>query len=53
VEAQRTSHLAFSFTQTLSYKLKHSLSLFEMAEQNELLDLWKEFVARKGMVLEG
>ena len=51
VEAQRTFHRAVSFTKTLSCKLKHSLSF--MAEQSELLDLSQEFMARKGMVLEG
>ena len=53
MEAQRTFHQAFSFTQTLTYKLKHSLSLFEMAEQSELLDLSKEFMASIGIFLEG
>ena len=49
VEAQFTFHQAVSFTKTLSYELKHSLSF--MAEQSELLDLSKEFITRKGMVL--
>jgi hypothetical protein len=38
---------------TLSCKLKHSLSLFELAEQSGLLDLSKEFIARNRMLLEG
>jgi hypothetical protein len=53
VETQRTSCQPFSVTKTVSYKLKHSLSLFELAEQSGLLDLSKEYMASIGMLLEG
>jgi len=42
-----------SFLYKNTVLLFETLIKFEMAEQSELLDLSKEFIARKGMVLEG